>query len=49
MAKKCLMVKAVRKPKFKVREYNRCLGGDEEHIPDHTQGGPHQYDDTDRG
>ncbi|MBI5328656.1 MAG: type Z 30S ribosomal protein S14 [Deltaproteobacteria bacterium] len=24
MAKKCLAVKAVRKNKFKVREYNRC-------------------------
>lgn len=24
MAKKCLMVKASRKPKFKVRAYNRC-------------------------
>lgn len=24
MAKKCLMVKAARRPKFKVRAYNRC-------------------------
>lgn len=24
MAKTCLMVKAARKPKFKVRKYNRC-------------------------
>ncbi|HDS74214.1 MAG TPA: type Z 30S ribosomal protein S14 [Firmicutes bacterium] len=24
MAKKCLRVKATRKPKFKVRAYNRC-------------------------
>ncbi len=24
MAKKCLVVKQRRKPKFKVREYNRC-------------------------
>lgn len=25
MAKTCLRVKAARKPKFKVRAYNRCL------------------------
>ncbi|MCH9032609.1 MAG: type Z 30S ribosomal protein S14 [candidate division Zixibacteria bacterium] len=24
MAKKCLVIKAARKPKFKVRGYNRC-------------------------
>lgn len=24
MAKTCMMVKALRKPKFKVRAYNRC-------------------------
>ncbi|MHB1460700.1 MAG: type Z 30S ribosomal protein S14 [Armatimonadota bacterium] len=24
MAKHCLILKAARKPKFKVREYNRC-------------------------
>jgi small subunit ribosomal protein S14 len=25
MAKKCLIVKAQREPKFKVRKYNRCF------------------------
>jgi small subunit ribosomal protein S14 len=24
MAKKCLVIKSTRKPKFKVRKYNRC-------------------------